>query len=85
MWSNQTLVNEEYDNELIKFKVDLKNDYKINYPIELEYMYKEYIDFIELNKSNKKIFDLINKKIKVDLNKNKTRTKTEFKKITLYF
>ena len=48
-------------------------------------MYKEYIDFIKTNKSNKKIIDLINNKIKLDLNKNKKIIKTELRQITLYF
>jgi hypothetical protein len=85
MWSNQPTVNDEYDKQLINFKLELKNNYKIYYPVELEKIYKEYIDFIKTNKSNKKIIDLINNKIKLDLNKNKKIIKTELKQITLYF
>ena len=85
MWNNEPIVNAEYNNELIKFKLGLKKDYKIYYPVELENIYKEYIDLIKTNKSNKKLIDLINNKIKVDLNKNKKITKTELKQITLYF
>ena len=62
MWSNEPIVNDEYNNELIKFKLGLKKDYKIYYPVELENIYKEYIDFIKTNKSNKKLVDLINNK-----------------------
>ena len=85
MWSNQPTVNDEYDKQLIKFKLELKKEYEIYYPVELEKIYKEYIDFIKTNKSNKKIIDLINNKIKIDLNKNKKITKTELRQITLYF
>ena len=35
MWSNQPTVNDEYDKQLINFKLELKNNYKIYYPVEL--------------------------------------------------
>jgi hypothetical protein len=63
MWGNDKTVNDKFNKELIKFKLDLKKDYKMNYPVELKTIYKEYIDVIKNKQSNKKIVDLINNKI----------------------
>ena len=79
------IVNEEYNQVLIKFKKELREKFNIYYPIELDNRYLEYIKFIKLNKNNNKLEDLINNKIKKNLKDNKKYVNVEQKKITIYF